>query len=65
VIEDACQPADSPELAGALAQFQRDLHEPYFKSYLAHDLASLAGEAGFTVESVEPHLVSVVLVARA
>ncbi len=65
VIEDACQPADSPELAGALAQFQRDLHEPYFRSYLQHDLASLAGEAGFAVESVEPHLVSVVVVARA
>lgn len=65
VLEDACQPADSPELAGALAQFQRDLHEPYFKSYLQHDLASLAREAGFAVESVEPHLVSVVVAARA
>ncbi|HEY8145409.1 MAG TPA: methyltransferase domain-containing protein [Kofleriaceae bacterium] len=64
-IEDACQPADSPELAGALAQFQRDLHEPYFKSYLQHPIADLAGEAGFEVESVEPHLVSVVVVARA
>lgn len=65
VVEDACQPADSPELAGALAQFQRDLHEPYFRSYLAHPIAELAGEAGFEVESVEPHLVSVVVVARA
>ncbi len=65
VLEDACQPADSPALAGVLAQFQRDLHEPYFKSYLAHDLAGLVGEAGFTVESVEPHLVSVVVTARA
>jgi len=65
VLEDACQPADSPQLAGALAQFQRDLHEPYFRSYLEHDLAELAGEAGFTVQSVEPHLVSVVVTARA
>jgi ubiquinone/menaquinone biosynthesis C-methylase UbiE len=65
VLEDACQPADSPELAGALAQFQKDLHEPYFRSYLEHDLAGLVGEAGFAVESVEPHLVSVVVVARA
>lgn len=65
VVEDACQPADSPELAGALAQFQRDLHEPYFRSYLEHDLAGLAREAGFAVSSVEPHLVSVVLAARA
>lgn len=65
ILEDACQPADSPELAGALAQFQKDLHEPYFRSYLEHDLAGLVGEAGFTVDSVEPHLVSVVVVARA
>jgi len=65
VLEDACQPADSPELAGVLARFQRDLHEPYFRSYLAHDLVGLVAEAGFAVDSVEPHLVSVVLVARA
>jgi ubiquinone/menaquinone biosynthesis C-methylase UbiE len=65
VLEDACQPADSPELAGALAKFQQDLHEPYFRSYLEHDLAQLVAEAGFSVESVEPHLVSVVLSARA
>jgi ubiquinone/menaquinone biosynthesis C-methylase UbiE len=65
VLEDACQPADSPALAGVLAQFQRDLHEPYFKSYLEHDLAGLVGEAGFAVDSVEPHLVSVVVAARA
>ncbi|HEX6020445.1 MAG TPA: hypothetical protein VFZ00_00525, partial [Solirubrobacter sp.] len=64
VVEDACQMADSPELAGALAQFQRDLHEPYFKSYLQHPIADLAREAGFAVESVEPHLVSVVVTAR-
>ena len=65
VLEDACQAADSPELAGALARFQRDLHEPYFKSYLEHPLAELAAEAGFAVDSVEPHLVSVVVAARA
>jgi len=65
VLEDACQPADSPALAGALAQFQRDLHEPYFRSYLEHDLAELVTEAGFAVDSVEPHLVSVVVAARA
>jgi len=65
VVEDACQVADSPELAGVLARFERDLHEPYFKSYLQHPLADLADEAGFAVESVEPHLVSVVMVARA
>jgi ubiquinone/menaquinone biosynthesis C-methylase UbiE len=65
VLEDACQPGDSPALAEVLARFQRDLHEPYFKSYLAHDLGDLAAEAGFTVDSVEPHMVSVVVAARA
>lgn len=65
VIEDACQPADSPELTGVLHRFPRDLHEPYFRSYLRHPLASLARQAGFAVESVEPHLVSVVVAARA
>ena len=64
VVEDACQPSDSPVLVPVLRRFPRDLHEPYFKSYLQHDLAALAREAGLLVESVEPHLVSKVVVAR-
>jgi CheY-like chemotaxis protein len=40
-------------------------HEPYYKGYLARDLADLTREAGFAVDAVEVHLVSKVVVARA
>jgi ubiquinone/menaquinone biosynthesis C-methylase UbiE len=64
VIEDSAQPSDSPQLAGALQSFPREFHEPFYDDYLRHDLAELAAAAGFVVDSVEPHLVAKVLVAR-
>jgi ubiquinone/menaquinone biosynthesis C-methylase UbiE len=64
VIEDSAQPSDSPQLAAALLRFPREFHEPFYDDYLRHDLAELAAAAGFAVDSVEPHLVAKVLVAR-
>jgi ubiquinone/menaquinone biosynthesis C-methylase UbiE len=64
VIEDSAQLAESTEIASALREFPRDFHEPFYADYLEDDLAPLLGEPGFVVESVEPHLVAKVIVAR-
>jgi SAM-dependent methyltransferase len=64
VLEDSAQPSDSPGLAEVLEQFQRDFHEPFYRDYLRDDLAELATECGFEVESSEPHLVAKVVVAH-
>ena len=64
VLEDSCQPADSPALAGVLANFPVEFHEPFYQDYLGDDLAELVRECGFTVQSVEPHLVAKVVAAR-
>ena len=40
------------------------VHEPFYRDYIEDDLAALIREAGFTIESVEPHFVSKVVVAR-
>lgn len=63
VLEDAAQPSDSAEIAPALAQFSRDMHEPFFADYLRDDLAELAAQAGFRVQQVTPHFVSKVVSA--
>lgn len=64
VLEDSAQPSDSPDLAAALGNFSAEFHEPFYQDYLDDDLAALVGERGFRVESVEPHLVAKVVVAR-
>ena len=64
VIEDSAQLAESAVIGEALRQFPRDFHEPFYADYLEDDLGALFREAGFTVESVEPHLVAKVVVAR-
>ena len=64
VIEDSAQLADSPEIATALREFPREFHEPFYANYLDDDLAVIFDQAGFGVESVEPHLVAKVLVAK-
>ncbi len=64
VLEDSCQVADSPELADVLGSFPAEFHEPYYRHYLGDDLAVILRERGFVVESVEPHLVAKVVVAR-
>ncbi|MBX3025303.1 class I SAM-dependent methyltransferase [bacterium] len=64
VVCDSAQLADSREIEPVLRHFPAAYHEPYYKGYLRDDLAALLAEAGFAVESSEPHLVSKVVVAR-
>lgn len=64
VLEDAAQPADSPELAPALQQFSRDLHEPFFRDYQKDDLARLCEECGLSVLDVSPHFFAKVVSAE-
>jgi ubiquinone/menaquinone biosynthesis C-methylase UbiE len=64
VIEDSIQLAESAELAFFMGRFATELHEPFYRDYLEDDLAGALAEAGFVVESVEPHYVAKVFVAR-
>lgn len=58
VLEDAAQPSDAKELAPALAQFSKDMHEPFFADYQEDDIEQLMVEAGFTGTAVAPCFVS-------
>jgi ubiquinone/menaquinone biosynthesis C-methylase UbiE len=64
VIEDSAQIAESEEIASALREFPREFHEPFYADYLGDDLAMILEGSGFAIESVEPHLVAKVVVAR-
>lgn len=64
VIEDSCQPSDSPELAAVLADFPAEFHEPFYRDYLDDDLGALLAERGFDVAPAEAHLVAKVVTAR-
>jgi ubiquinone/menaquinone biosynthesis C-methylase UbiE len=64
VIEDSAQLAESSEIATALREFPREIHEPFYADYLADDLADVVSDAGFTVRAVESHLVAKVLVGK-
>ena len=64
VIEDSAQLVEAAEIATALREFPRDFHEPFYADYLRDDLATILEEAGFAVESVEPHLLAKVVSAR-
>jgi ubiquinone/menaquinone biosynthesis C-methylase UbiE len=63
VLEDSAQTSDSPMFADVLAGFPVQYHEPFYAEYLEDDLAGLLAEAGFRVQSSEPHLVAKVVVA--
>ena len=64
VLEDSAQTSDSSPLTAVLGNFPEQFHEPFYRCYLEDDLAALAEESGFIVESSEPHLVAKVVVAR-
>jgi len=64
VVEDSAQLAESGELAYFLGRFAAEFHEPFYRDYVADDLAVALADAGFTVETVERHFVSKVVVAR-
>lgn len=63
VIEDSAQLSDAPEIAGALAAFGKEMHEPYYAGYVRDDLATALTEVGFRVAGVEPCFVSKVVTA--
>ena len=50
VLADSLQFGDRPEIDGLLEYFPQAFHEPYFKSYLAYDFASVLEAAGFKHE---------------
>jgi ubiquinone/menaquinone biosynthesis C-methylase UbiE len=64
VIEDAAQPNDARELAPALAQFSKDMHEPFFADYQQDDLGALLEATGFAQVSVTPAFVAKVVSGR-
>ncbi len=64
VIEDSAQLAESGQLAFFLGRFAAEFHEPYYRDYVADDLVAPLTDRGFRVESVEPHFVAKVVVAR-
>ena len=64
VLEDAAQSSDAHELAPVLAQFSKDMHEPYFADYQRDDLAALLEEAGFSDVRVGSHFVAKVASAN-
>lgn len=63
VIEDSAQLSDAPDIAGALAAFGREMHEPYYAGYVRDDLSEALTEVGFTVSEVQPCFVSKVVTA--
>jgi ubiquinone/menaquinone biosynthesis C-methylase UbiE len=63
VIEDSAQLADAGEIAVFLEAFAREMHEPYYRSYVRDDLAEALRETGFHVERVDPCYVAKVVVA--
>ncbi len=64
VVADSAQLAESGELAFFLGRFAAEFHEPFYRDYVADDLAAAIAGAGFRVESVEPQFVAKVVVAR-
>lgn len=64
VIADAAQPRDAADLAPALSQFSKDMHEPFFSDYQEDDLCALFEQAGFSGVKVAPAFVSKVVSGR-
>ena len=62
VVCDSAQLGDGPALRPFLEAFPRIYHEPYYKSYLKDDLASLLKEAGAEVLAEEPAFLAKVVV---
>ena len=64
VLCDSGQLTESPDLQHYSQWFKKHFHEPYIDDYVADDLAGIAEEVGFEIESSEPHFVSKVVTAR-
>lgn len=48
-LVDSLQIGDVPEFDRALEQFPIEYHEPFYKNYIDHQMASLLEEAGFVI----------------
>lgn len=64
IVIDSLQTGDTPELDGLLELFPQIFHEPYYRSYLTTDIASLFTDAGLELEATWPAFVSKVFVFR-
>ncbi len=65
LVLDSAQPSESPDIASILDAFSGDLHEPFYRDYLKDDLSELVTECGFSVDRLETHFVSKLVVAHA
>jgi ubiquinone/menaquinone biosynthesis C-methylase UbiE len=64
ILVDSGQRGDVREFDEVRHQFHRLYHEPYYKSYLVDDLATLMTSTGLSVLSDEVHFLSKVVVAE-
>jgi ubiquinone/menaquinone biosynthesis C-methylase UbiE len=64
VLEDSAQLAEARDLEVFLEGFAAQMHEPFYRDYVRDDLAALAAEAGFSVESTERAWLAKVVSAR-
>jgi ubiquinone/menaquinone biosynthesis C-methylase UbiE len=64
VIEDSAQLSESGEIASYLEGFVRAMHEPYYRGYIADDLALALTQCGFEVRCVESCFVAKVVHAQ-
>ncbi len=63
VIEDSVQLIDGMDIENAIYRFAKELHEPFYKDYVKHDLELLISSAGFKIISSETHGVAKVVAA--
>ena len=63
ILLDSLQIGDTPALDPALMGFPETFHEPYYRDYLEHDLASLLSDAGLRVVTRKPAYLSKLFVA--
>jgi ubiquinone/menaquinone biosynthesis C-methylase UbiE len=62
VFMDSAQKGDTPGFDGLLDSFPLNFHEPFYRSYLAEDLAEMFASAGFRHVRMEPQFMSKLLV---
>jgi ubiquinone/menaquinone biosynthesis C-methylase UbiE len=64
VIEDSIQRGDAAGLSFFAERFSEDMHEPFYRDYLADDLSEAMREVGLEVVEVVDAFLSKVVVAR-
>lgn len=64
VLVDSLQPGDRPRFDGLLELFPARFHEPYYRGYLADDLAALLDNVGLVEQSTGTAFLSKVMARR-